>query len=67
MGVGVGVGVGVWGCGGVGVWVCGCVGVCVCVDLLKRSKTCTVFGSRGAQHITGTVSNEATSDMGYWI
>ena len=23
--------------------------------------------SRGAQHITGTVSNEATSDMGYWI
>ena len=23
--------------------------------------------SRGAQHITGTVSNKATSDMGYWI
>ncbi len=22
---------------------------------------------RGTQHITGTVSNEATSDMGYWI
>ena len=23
--------------------------------------------SRGTQHITGSVSNEATSDMGYWI
>ena len=71
-----------------------------CVDLLKRSKTCTLlcdtsphywhrfrsqsthsglifhllwaisistFPSRGTQHITGTVSNEATIDMGYWI
>ena len=42
-------------------------GLGVCVDLLKRSKTCTVFSCRGTQHITGTVSNEATSDMGYWI
>ena len=35
----------------------------MCVDHLKRRKTSTYC--RGTQHITGTVSNEATSDMGY--
>ena len=46
-------------------------GVCVCVKHLNRCKTsirfvCSVLHvSRGTQHFTGTVSNEATSGMGY--
>ena len=48
----------------VGKW---CVGkCCVCVEHLNRCKTSTVFLiCRGTQHFTGTVSNEATSEMGY--
>ena len=58
---------------------CVCVSeqVCVCVEHLKRCKTS--YGSnlvdfrffavtsylQGTQHFTGTVSNEATSEMGY--
>ena len=35
---------------------------CVCVKHLNRCKTSV---GRGTQHFTGTVSNEATSEMGY--
>ena len=38
--------------------------VCVCVDLLKRSKTCTLFDSRGAELFDATLSNEATHQRG---
>ena len=37
---------------------------CVCVDLLKRSKTCTLFDSRGAELFDATLSNEATHQRG---
>ena len=40
-----------------------CVCVCVCVDLLKRSKTCKVFDSRGIRLIIPTWRNEA---MVWW-
>ena len=40
--------------------------VCVCVEHLNRCKTFNPYcHSRGTQHFTGTVSNEATSEMGY--
>ena len=50
--------------------VCVCVSVCVCVERLNRRKISTLFylspfQRRGAQHFTGTVSDEATSEMGY--
>ena len=39
-------------------------GLGVCVDLLKRSKTCTVFGSRGHRPIVDTCANEAIPQWG---
>ena len=44
-------------------FVCVCVCVCVCADLLKRSKTCQVFDSRGVRLIIPTWRNEA---MVWW-
>ena len=44
------------------VWV---VCVCVCVTLGVIGMLLHLFYCRGTQHFTGTVSNEATSEMGY--
>ena len=43
--------------------------ICLFIHLFaeKDFSTLQYNLSRGTQHITGTVSNEATSDMGYWI
>ena len=43
------------------VYVC----VCVCVTLGVIGMLLHLFYCRGTQHFTGTVSNEATSEMGY--
>ena len=46
-----------------------CACACVCVKHLNRCKTSigclNLFYRRGTQHFTGTVSHEATSEMGY--
>ena len=39
--------------------------VCVCVTLGVIGMLLHLFYCRGTQHFTGTVSNEATSEMGY--
>ena len=39
-----------------------CVCLCVCAWTFPIEVKLVLF-----QHITGTVSSEATSDMGYWI
>ena len=51
------------------IYICVCVwvGVCVCVcniwtDVILKLP---LFSCRGTQHFTGTVSNEATSEMGF--
>ena len=44
--------------------VCVCVCVCVCVDLLKRSKTCTVFAAGGPGPLCQAWSNEARHNGG---
>ena len=49
-------------CGRAGVR--GCVCVCVC-GVTECPVTNLFFVSRGTQHFTGTVSNEATSEVGY--
>ena len=38
--------------------------VCVCVWTSVAKRKCRLQHCRGTQHVTGTVSNEATSDMG---
>ena len=47
-------------CASVPVRVRVCVGVCVCVKLCFQG----IPFCRGTQHVSGTVSNEATSGMG---
>ena len=40
------------------------VGAAVCKSLKPRQRCMHIERSSGTQHVTGTVSNEATSDMG---
>ena len=42
-----------------------CVCVCVCVCVKRPGARTEILHCRGTQHFTGTVSNEATSEVGY--